>query len=132
MTSLITETDKVMRHIPVDYRNDENESDKRCQKHVTGEKHIVSFSHQEKYYQQVEQLDNELRSLNEISVSMENQLKTADQLVKELKGQLEAGIIQMTEYINANKNFKSISRNLNMINIQKLQVINEMNFLLTK
>jgi hypothetical protein len=85
-----------------------------------------------KYYQQILQLENYFKALNENSVRIENQLKTADQLVKELKDQLEAGIIQMTEYINAIKNFKSISRNLIMINIQKLQVINEMNFLLTQ
>jgi hypothetical protein len=63
---------------------------------------------------------------------MEKQLKTSDQLVKALKDQLEAGIIQMTDYINALKNFRTMSRNLNMVNIQKLQVINEINFLLTQ
>jgi hypothetical protein len=63
---------------------------------------------------------------------MESQLKTSDQLVNALKGQLEAGIIQMTEYINAIKNLKNISRNINLIKMQKLQVINEMNFLLTQ
>jgi outer membrane protein TolC len=84
------------------------------------------------YYQQVQQLNDELKALNEVSSRMENQLKTSGQLVKALKDQLEAGIIQMTEYINAVKNFKTGSRNLNMVNIQKLQVINEMNFLLTQ
>jgi hypothetical protein len=38
----------------------------------------------------------------------------------------------MTEYINAIKNYKTINRNINLINVQKLQVINEMNFLLTQ
>jgi outer membrane protein TolC len=84
------------------------------------------------YFQQIQQLSDELKALNEMSVQMEKQLKTSDQLVKALKDQLEAGIIQMTEYINAIKNFKSISRNLNLVNIRKLQVINEMNFLLTQ
>jgi outer membrane protein TolC len=84
------------------------------------------------YFQQVQQLDIELKSLNEISVQILNQLKTSEQLVTALKDQLEAGIIQMTEYINAVKNFKSASRNINLINIQKLQVINQMNFLLTQ
>jgi hypothetical protein len=67
-----------------------------------------------------------------MSVQMENQLKTSDQLVKALKEQLEAGIVLMTEYINSIKNYKTINRNLNLINIQKLQVINEINFLLTQ
>ena len=84
------------------------------------------------YFQQIKQFTGELRSLNDISVKMERQLKTSDQLVKALKEQLESGIILMTEYINAIRNYKTTSRNLNLVNIQKLQIINEMNFLLTQ
>jgi len=84
------------------------------------------------YFQQIQQLNLELKSLNEMSAQIKNQLKTSEQLVNTFKEQLEAGIIQMTDYINAIKNFKTTSRNINLINIQKLQVINEMNFLLTK
>jgi outer membrane protein TolC len=84
------------------------------------------------YFQQIQQLNIELQSLNEMSVQMENQFNTSDQLVKALKEQLESGIIQMTEYINALRNFKTISRNVNQINIRKLHIINEMNFLLTQ
>jgi hypothetical protein len=80
----------------------------------------------------MQQLDLELKAMNEMSVQVENQLKTSEQLVNTLKDQLEAGIVQMTEYINAIKNFKTTSRNINLIYIHKLQVINEMNFLLTQ
>lgn len=93
---------------------------------------VYSNNYRNKYYQQISQLDAELKALNEMYVRMENQLGTSDQLVKVLKEQLEAGIIQMTDYINAIKNFKTISRNLIMVNVQKLQIINEMNFLLTQ
>ena len=89
-------------------------------------------NYRNQYYLQIQQLSDELKALNEMSANMENQIKTSDQLVRVLKEQLEAGIIQMTEYINAIKNFKTTSRNLNMVNIQKFQVINEMNFLLTQ
>jgi outer membrane protein TolC len=85
-----------------------------------------------KYFQQIQQLNLELSSLNEMSSQIENQLKTSEQLVNTLKEQLEAGIIQMTEYINAVKNFKTTSRSINLIKMEKLQVINEMNFLLTQ
>ena len=84
------------------------------------------------YFQQVQQLRDELKTLNDMSVQLENQLKSSDQLVKALKDQLEAGIILMTDYINALKNFKSINREINLVQVQKLQVINEMNFLLTQ
>ncbi len=84
------------------------------------------------YFQQIQQLSDELKALNDMSVQMENQLKSSDQLVKALKEQLEAGNIQMTDYLNALKNFKTISRNINLVKIQKLQVINDMNFFLTQ
>jgi outer membrane protein TolC len=84
------------------------------------------------YFQQIQQLNEELKTLNETSAGLEKQLSTSDQLVKALRQQLEAGIIMMTDYINAIKNFKAINRNLILINIQKLQVINEMNFLFTR
>ena len=83
------------------------------------------------YIQQYQQLSEELRSLNVTSGQIEKQLKTSEELLLALRKQLEAGIIFMTDYINAVKNFKTIKRNLILINIQKLQVINEMNFLLT-
>jgi outer membrane protein TolC len=84
------------------------------------------------YFQQIQQLKEEINSLNETSVQLRRQLATSDELVKALKDQLEAGIIQMTEYITALKNSKSIGRNLNLVSIQKLQVTNEINFLLTQ
>ena len=80
----------------------------------------------------MQQFELELKAMNEMSIQVENQLKTSEQLVNTLKDQLEAGIVQMTEYINAIKNFKTTSRNINLIHIHKLQVINEMNFLLTQ
>ena len=84
------------------------------------------------YFQQIQQLNLELSSLNEMSSLVENQLRTSEQLLSTLKEQLETGIIQMTEYINAIKNFKTTSRSINLLKMQKLQVINEMNFLLTQ
>jgi outer membrane protein TolC len=89
-------------------------------------------NYQKLYFQQIRQLTNELKALNEMQASLDDQLNTADQLVKALKEQLEAGIIQMTEYINAIKNYKTIFRNVNLIDVQKLQVVNELNFLLTR
>jgi outer membrane protein TolC len=84
------------------------------------------------YFQQIQQLNLELSSLNEMSSLVENQLRTSEQLLSTLKEQLESGIIQMTEYISAIKNFKTTSRSINLLKMQKLQVINEMNFLLTQ
>jgi outer membrane protein TolC len=106
------------------------------------EKHKLSFdensrkmyetNYKKKYFQQLQQFTHELKSLNEMSLQIEKQLITSEELVKALKKELEAGIVQMTEYINAIKNLRNITRNLNLINMQKLQVINEMNYLITQ
>lgn len=88
--------------------------------------------YQKQYFSQINQLNNELKTLNDLAIRTSAQLGTSGQLVDALKGQLESGIIQMTEYINAIKNYKTISSSINMINVQKLQIINELNFLTTK
>ena len=89
-------------------------------------------SFRKQYFQQIQQLYEELKTLNKTSEQTEIQLATSDQLVRALKDQLEKGIIQMTEYINAIKNFRAINRNLILVDIRKLQVINDMNYLLTR
>jgi outer membrane protein TolC len=89
-------------------------------------------NYQKQYLSQINQLNNELKNLDDLILRTDNQLKTSAQLIDALKGQLESGIIQMTEYINAIKNYKTISSSINMINVQKLQIINELNFLSTK
>ena len=83
-----------------------------------------------RYFQQINQMNDELQSLDIMSVRMKEQLVTTTHLAEVLKDQLETGIIQMTEYINVIKNLKMFNRNLNMLNIQKLMVINDINFLL--
>jgi Outer membrane efflux protein. len=87
-------------------------------------------NYKKQYSMQFMQLSNELKILNETSIQTESQLNTSGQLVNILKDQLEAGLIQMTDYINAIKNYKTINSSLNLITVQKLQIINEMNFLL--
>ncbi len=89
-------------------------------------------TYRQQYFQQLEQLNDQLKTVNETYGRTEKQLATSDMLVKILKGELETGIIQMTEYINAIKSFRTINRNLIILNIQKLRIINEMNFLLTQ
>jgi outer membrane protein TolC len=82
------------------------------------------------FYQQILQLNDEIKSLTILSVQLEKQLATSRQLVDALKVQLESGIIQMTEYINAIKSYRYITKNLSDNRIQIQQVINELNYLL--
>ncbi|HKK43530.1 MAG TPA: TolC family protein [Bacteroidales bacterium] len=104
------------------------------------EKHKLEFSEnsrkmyeenfRKQYYIQLRQYSDELESLDSMSVKLEEQVNNSGHLVDALRDQLEAGNIRMTVYINAIKNYKTINRNINLINIRKLQIINEMNFLL--
>ncbi len=89
-------------------------------------------NYKKQYGQKVVELGNEMKSLNETSARLEKQLKLSDQLVKALKIQLETGNVIMTDYINAIRNFRNINRNILMINLEKLQIINEMNHLQTQ
>ena len=84
------------------------------------------------YNQQIQQLNDELKSLRIMTSQLEKQLSSSEQLVNALRGQLESGIIQMTEYINALKNLRSINKNLSDNHIHIQQVINELNYLLTQ
>ena len=89
-------------------------------------------SYRKQYFQQIHQYYEALNTLNETYDQTEKQLRTSEQLARALKEQLESGIIQMTDYIYAVRSYRTIKRNLIFLNIQRLQVINEMNFLLTK
>jgi outer membrane protein TolC len=121
----------VSLNVPI-YDGKQREIEKQKLEFDESSRKMYETNYRNNYFLQIQQLSDELKALNEMSVKMEDQIRNSDQLVKALKGQLEAGNIQMTEYINAVKNFKTISRNINLVKIQKLQVINEMNFLLTQ
>jgi outer membrane protein TolC len=113
---------------------DGNQKEKEKQKLELAEKTRGSYQDHfmKQYYQQVKQLYDELESLRTLTVLLENQLITSEQLVNAFKGQLESGIIQMTEYINAIKNYRYINKNLSDNRIRIQQAINELNYLLTQ
>lgn len=84
------------------------------------------------YDQEYLRLKEELDGIKEIKTRLEKQLLSADQLVKSLRAQLETGIVRMTDYLNALKNYRSISHSLNMSDIGMLVIINEMNYVLAE
>jgi outer membrane protein TolC len=114
------------------YDGKQKEIEKKKFEYSENSRKFYESTYYNQYFQQIHQLTIELESLNSIYGQLEKQLITSGQLVNVLKDQLEAGIIQMTEYVSAIKNFKTTTRNINLINVQKLQIINEMNFLLTQ
>ncbi len=90
----------------------------------------INFKNQ--YDQQIRQLTEELKTLRVLSARLEKQKTDSQQLVSALRGQLEAGNIQMSDYINAVRTLRSINKSLSDNNIRIQNAINEMNYLVTK
>jgi outer membrane protein TolC len=88
-------------------------------------------STRKQYDQQFIRLKGELEGLNEIKSRLEKQIAVSDQLVKSLKSQLETGLVRMTDYLNALKNYRTINHSLNITDIEMLIIINEMNYILS-
>ncbi len=84
------------------------------------------------YDQAYLRLKGELDGMKEVKNNLEKQFGLADQLVRSLKPQLEAGIVKMTDYLTAIKTFRSVRHSLNMTEIQILSLINEMNYILAE
>ena len=77
-------------------------------------------------------MTEELKTLKSLTTRLEKQRTDSQQLVSALRGQLEAGNIQMSDYINAVRTLRSINKSLSDNNIRIQNIINEMNYLLTK
>ena len=91
---------------------------------------FYSNNYRIQYNLQVKQLEDELNMLDKIEVAVNEQLKATELLAGALKNQLESGIVLMTEYINALRSQKAAGRDLNMLRISRLQIMNEINYFL--
>ncbi len=89
-------------------------------------------SYLKKYSQQILQLTRELRSEKEINESLVKQLSTSENLLKALRSELEAGLIQMTDMLSAVKNYRIINKTLNDSRIRILQITNELNYIINQ
>jgi outer membrane protein TolC len=86
-------------------------------------------NYKKQYVQRIIQLNEELKTINETEAKMKDQLELSSQLVNALRKQLEAGIVNMSDYINSIRSYRNINHNLIMVSLQKMQVINEINYL---
>jgi outer membrane protein TolC len=84
------------------------------------------------YDQQYLRLKDELAGIREVRSQMEGQLEASGLLVNSLRSELEAGIIRMTDFLNALKGHRTINHNINMADIEVMNIMNEMNYLLAK
>jgi len=82
------------------------------------------------YFQQIKQLNKDLAAIRETSNQLKVQLISANELITLAKAQLNVGNMQIADFINALKNYITINRDLNQSQINTLQIINELNYLM--
>jgi len=85
-----------------------------------------------KYRQELLKLQGELEAQAEITRSLEKQLATAGSLLSAMKTELESGIIPMTDYISAIKNFRSINKALSDSRIMTQLLTGELNYIVNR
>jgi outer membrane protein TolC len=117
--------------IPI-YDGHQREQEKKKLSNAENTRSAYKNTFRTQYAQQIQQLSNELKALHSINSQLEKQLSSSQQLASALRGQLESGIILMTEYINAIKNLRSINKNLSDNRIRIQLIINELNYFVTQ
>ena len=85
-----------------------------------------------KYDQQIIQLTEELSAEKEINASLVKQLSTSENLLRALKSELDAGLIQMTDVLSAVKNYRIINKSLSDSRIRIQQFTNELNYIINQ
>jgi outer membrane protein TolC len=85
-----------------------------------------------KYNQEILQLTREITSEKEILSGLETQLATSENLLKALKTELDAGLIQMIDYLSSVKNYRIINKALSDSRIRILQLTNELNYIINQ
>jgi len=87
-------------------------------------------SFRRQYDQQIRQLNGELRSTQQLIPQMMKQLDLFNELIHQDWMLVNQGTISITEYITALKNYIVSQKDLNQMKIKKLEIINEINYLI--
>ena len=84
------------------------------------------------YTQQVGQLAQQLRTTQQLIDQMNTQIKYTETLVEANRRLLETGDVRMADYIIAISNYLNAKNTIRQNNINKLQIINQINYWNTK
>ena len=115
--------------IPI-YDGNQRANDKKKLSLAENTRSAYEINFKNKFNQQILELNEELNSVLIRTSLLQKQLASSEQLVNAFRSQLEKGIIQMTEYLNALKNHRFITKNVSDNKVHTQQVINELNYLL--
>jgi len=90
--------------------------------------HNYEMFYRRQYQQQVQQLNDQLRSTDELVSETKQQLELASQLIEMYKAQLDKGLVKVTDLVLAINNYINFKASLTQTNISRLQIINQLNY----
>ncbi len=90
--------------------------------------HNYQIYYQSRYRQEIQQLENRLQSADELISDTQKQMELAQGLIDIYKAQLEKGIAKITDLVLAVNNYFSFKTSLQQMQMERLQIINELNY----
>jgi len=81
------------------------------------------------YKQQINQLSGQLKETDGLIASIRSQLAEQEKLIELYKVEIEKGLVRFLDYLNIVNNYSQTKNNLTTAEMQRLQIINQMNYL---
>ena len=81
------------------------------------------------YKQQINQLTEQLKLTDELISSIRSQLTEQEKLIALYKIEIEKGLVRFPDFLNTVNNYTQTKNNLTVSEMNRLQIINQMNYL---
>jgi outer membrane protein TolC len=81
------------------------------------------------FRQQYNQLQEQIRLTNDLVLDMQSQLDQQKQLIEVYKVEIEHGLVRFTDYLLVVNNFINMQNNLSAAEMNRMQLINQLNYL---
>jgi outer membrane protein TolC len=81
------------------------------------------------YKQQINQLTEQLKLNDELILSIKNQLLEQEKLIALYKMEIEKGLVRFPDFLNIVNNYTQTKNSLTVSEMNRLQIINQMNYL---
>jgi outer membrane protein TolC len=81
------------------------------------------------YKQQINQLTEQLKLTDELILSIRSQLAEQEKLISLYKLEIEKGLVRFPDFLNTVNNYTQTKNNLTVSEMNRLQIINQMNYL---
>ena len=81
------------------------------------------------YKQRLSQLSEQLKLTDELILGIRNQLSEQEKLISLYKVEIEKGLVRFLDFLTAVNNYTLVKNNLTVSEMNRLQIINQMNYL---